>query len=176
MREDALMYATTFRPEQVHPTVFIAAGAVLVGDVSLEEASSVWFNAVLRGDTEPIRIGTHTNIQDGCVLHVDPGFPVTIGSSVTVGHRAIVHGAQVGDNTVIGMGSVVLNGVVIGENCIVGASALLTQGKVFPPGVLILGSPAKSVRELTPDEIASNRDSARRYVERARIFKGNGIK
>jgi carbonic anhydrase/acetyltransferase-like protein (isoleucine patch superfamily) len=166
------VYATQFRPQQVHPSVFVAAGAVIVGDVTLDEAASVWFNAVLRGDTEPIVVGARSNIQDLCVLHVDPGFPLKIGSGVTVGHRAIVHGATVGDNCIIGMGAILLNGVVVGDNCIVGAGSLLTQGKAFPAGTLILGSPAKVARDLKPEEIAENRDSAERYVERARAFRG----
>jgi carbonic anhydrase/acetyltransferase-like protein (isoleucine patch superfamily) len=164
-------FDTLFRPHQLHPSVYVAQGAVIVGDVTLDEDASVWFNAVLRGDTEPIRIGARTNLQDGCVLHVDPTFPVNIGGGAVIGHRAIVHGASVGDNTMIGMGAVLLNGVVVGENCIIGASSLLTQGKIFPSGVLIMGSPAKIIRELTPDEIESNRRSAEGYVRRAKAFR-----
>jgi carbonic anhydrase/acetyltransferase-like protein (isoleucine patch superfamily) len=165
------MYATQFRPEQIDSTAFVAPGAMIVGDVTLREETSVWFNATLRGDTEPIHIGPRSNIQDGAIFHVDPGFPVTLGSGVTIGHGAIIHGATVGDNTVIGMGAVLLNGVVVGENCIVGASSLLTQGKKFPAGSLIMGSPAKVVRPLTPEEIENNRRNATTYVERSRAFK-----
>jgi carbonic anhydrase/acetyltransferase-like protein (isoleucine patch superfamily) len=165
------MFDTAFRPELIHPSVFIAQGAVIVGDVTLAEDSSVWFNAVLRGDTEPIRIGSRSNIQDGAIFHVDPGFPVVVGAGATIGHRAIVHGARIGAHTIIGMGSTLLNGVIIGENCIVGANSLVTQGKVFPAGKLIVGSPARVVRELTPEEIASLTDSAQTYVERAKAFK-----
>ena len=165
------MFDTIFRPDLIHPSAFIAQGAVIVGDVTLAEDTSVWFNAVLRGDTEPIRIGPRSNIQDGAIFHVDPGFPVVVGAGVTIGHRAIVHGAQVGDNTIIGMGTTLLNGVIIGENCIVGANSLATQGKVFPAGKLIVGSPARVVRELTPEEIASLPDSAQTYVQRAKAFK-----
>jgi carbonic anhydrase/acetyltransferase-like protein (isoleucine patch superfamily) len=164
------MFHTRFRPEQVHPSVFVAQGAVIVGDVHLGENASVWFGAVLRGDTEPIRIGAGTNIQDGAILHVDPGFPLSVGRDVTVGHGAIIHGAQVGDNTLVGIRSVLLNGVVVGENCIVGACSLLTQGKVFPPGMLIMGTPAKVVRPLTPEEIAQNHISAQTYASRAQAF------
>jgi carbonic anhydrase/acetyltransferase-like protein (isoleucine patch superfamily) len=164
-------FNTLFRPQQLHISAFMARGAVIIGDVTLDENVSVWFNAVLRGDTEPIHIGAGTNIQDGCVLHVDPGFPVRVGVGVTVGHRAIVHGATLGDDTLIGMGAVLLNGVVVGENCIVGANSLLTQGKVFPAGTLIMGSPAKVVRDLTADEIASNKRSAATYVRRAKAFR-----
>ncbi len=164
------MFDTKFRPEQIAPTAFIAQGAVIVGDVTLDEETSVWFNATLRADTTPVRIGARTNIQEGAIFHADPGFPAIIGQGVTVGHGAIVHGAKVGDNTVVGMGAVLLNGVVVGENCIIGAKALLTEGKEFPPGSLILGSPAKVVRPLTAEEIEHNRAAAARYVERSRAF------
>jgi carbonic anhydrase/acetyltransferase-like protein (isoleucine patch superfamily) len=165
------LFQTQFRPEQIHPTVFIASGAVIVGDVTLGEESSVWFNATLRGDTTPLTIGPRTNIQEGCIFHADPGFPVVIGAGATIGHGAVIHGAQVGDNTLIGIRSVLLNGVVVGENCIVGACALLTQGKEFPPGSLIMGAPAKVIRELTPVEIEGNRRSAEEYVKRSRAFR-----
>ncbi|MEM7129705.1 MAG: gamma carbonic anhydrase family protein [Chloroflexota bacterium] len=160
-----------FNPELLHPSVFVAQGAVIVGEVYLAEGCGVWFNATLRGDNEPIHIGSGSNIQEGTIFHVDPGFPITIGEGVTVGHGAIVHGATVGDNTVVGMGSILLNGAVIGENSIVGAGALVTEGKEFPPGSLLLGSPAKAVRSLTKEEIEKNRNSARHYVERARRFQ-----
>src|SRR5687768_1276025 len=145
------MLSTEFRPHQMHPSVFIAQGAVVVGDVTLEEACSVWFNATLRADTTPVHIKAGTNIQEGCILHADPGFPTIVGEGVTLGHGAVVHGAQVGSNSLIGIRAVLLNGVVVGENCIVGANSLLTQGKVFPSGSLIIGSPAKVIRELTPE-------------------------
>ena len=136
----------------------------------MEANCSVWFNATLRGDTTPIHIGVGTNIQEGCILHADPGFPAIIGTGVTVGHGAVIHGAKVGDNNLVGIRSVLLNGVVVGKNCIVGANSLLTQGKVFPPGSLIMGTPAKVIRPLTPEEIESNRTTAERYVERSRAF------
>ncbi len=164
------MFNTQFRPDQIHPTTFIASGVVIVGDVTLAQLTSVWFNAVLRGDTTPITIGTRSNIQDGAILHADPGFPAEIGEGVTVGHGAIVHGAKIGNNTVIGMGAIILNGAVVGDNCIVGAGALITEGKNFPSGVLILGSPAKAVRELTEDDINRNYLSAATYVMRSRAF------
>lgn len=159
-------------PQLIHESVFIGQGAVIVGEVNLAEDCGVWFNATMRGDNEPITIGPSSNVQECAVLHVDPGFPVSIGEGVTVGHGAIIHGATVHDNTVIGMGSIVLNGAVIGENSIVGAGALVTQGKEFPPGSLIIGSPAKAVRTLTDEEIEGNRGNARTYVERAQLFKG----
>jgi carbonic anhydrase/acetyltransferase-like protein (isoleucine patch superfamily) len=159
-----------FRPELIHPTVFIAPGAVVVGEVTLAEEASIWFNATLRGDTTPVTVGRGTNIQEGCILHADPGFPTIVGAGVTGGHGAGIHGARIGDNTLIGIRSVLLNGVVVGENCIVGACALLTEGKEYPPGSLILGVPAKVVRPLTPTEIEHNRLSAQRYMEKARAF------
>lgn len=161
---------TQFHPEKVHPTVFIAPGAVVVGDVTLDQGASVWFNATLRGDVESISVGARSNIQEGCILHADPGFPCEIGAGVTVGHGAVVHGAHVGDNCIIGIRAVLLNGSVVGENSIVGACALLTEGKAYPPNSLILGMPARVVRELTPEEVAANRSSAARYVERAAAF------
>jgi carbonic anhydrase/acetyltransferase-like protein (isoleucine patch superfamily) len=169
--EETILIQTEFRPELIHPTVFIAPGAVVVGEVTLEAEVSVWFNATLRGDTTPVTIGPGSNIQEGCILHADPGFPAIIGAGVTVGHGAVVHGARIGDNTLIGIRSVLLNGVIVGENCIVGACALLTEGKEYPPGSLILGIPARVIRPLTPEEIERNRLSARGYVEKARAFK-----
>jgi carbonic anhydrase/acetyltransferase-like protein (isoleucine patch superfamily) len=165
------MFHTTFRPEQIHPTVFIGTGAVIVGDVTLEEECSVWFNATLRGDIEPIRIGPRSNVQEGAIFHADPGFPAVVGAGVTIGHRAIVHGARIGDNSLIGMGAILLNGATIAEDCIVGAGALVTEGKSFPAGSLILGSPAKVVRELRPDEVEGIRRAADVYVQRALAFK-----
>lgn len=165
-------FDTTFRLDQIHPSVFVAEGVVIVGNVTLAARCSVWFNATLRGDTEPITIGPETNIQEGAIFHTDPGYPVVLGAGVTVGHGAVVHGATVGDNTMIGIRATLLNGVVIGENSLVGAGALVTQNKTFPPGVLILGCPARVVRDLTAEEIIGLRASAERYVQRARAFKG----
>ncbi|MEZ4867074.1 MAG: gamma carbonic anhydrase family protein [Caldilineaceae bacterium] len=165
------MFQTGFRPEQIHASVFVAQGVVIVGDVTLAEACSVWYNASLRGDVEPIRIGPRTNIQEGAIFHVDPGFPVTVGCEVTVGHGALVHGATVGDRVIVGMRSTLLNGAVIGADSIVGANSLVTEGKQFPPGSLILGSPARVVRSLTAEEIERLRLSADTYVQRAAAFK-----
>jgi carbonic anhydrase/acetyltransferase-like protein (isoleucine patch superfamily) len=162
---------TEAHPEKIHPSAFVAQGAVVVGDVTLGEDVGIWFNSTLRGDVEAIVVGPRTNIQEGCILHADPGYPCLIGSGVTVGHGAVVHGARVGDNVLIGIRAVLLNGAEVGENSIVGACALLTEGKTYPPNALILGVPAKVVRELTPDEIAGNRAGAARYVQRAQAFK-----
>lgn len=146
---------------------WVAPGAVVIGDVALGEGSSVWYHAVVRGDCAPIRIGRNTNIQDGCVLHVDAGFPLTLGDGVTVGHGAILHGCAVGANTLVGMGAIVLNGAQIGRDCIVAAGALVPQGRSFPDGVLLMGTPARVARAVTPEEIEANRRNARLYVQKA---------
>ena len=147
-----------------HKTVWVAENAVLVGDVTIGEGSSVWYGAILRGDEAPITIGKNTNIQDGAVLHEAARYPLVIGDGVTVGHNAILHGCEIGNNVVIGMGSIVMNGAKIGNDSIVGAGALVTQDKEFPDGVMILGSPARALRNLTPEEIARNRWNAEEYV------------
>ncbi len=144
-------------------SVYIAKNATVVGDVRLGERVSIWYNAVLRGDSGAIVVGDGTNIQDGAILHES----TTLGKNCTVGHGAIVHGCTVGDNCVIGMGAIVLNGAVIGRNCIVGAGALVTGKMDAPDGSLILGSPAKVVREVTPEQIADNAHSAAHYIELA---------
>ena len=164
------MFHTAFRPNQVHASVWLAPGAIVVGDVTLGEACGVWFHASLRGDTEAILIGARTNIQEGAIFHADPGFPVVVGSDVTIGHGAIVHGARIGNQAVIGMRATLLNGSMIGSQSLVGAGALVTEGKEFPQGVLILGSPAKIVRDLTPEEIERNQRAAAIYVQRAQAF------
>ena len=164
-------FRTCFQPAKVAAEVFIASGAVVVGDVSMAPMSSVWFNAVLRGDTEKLVIGAGANIQDGAICHADPGLPLIIGAGVTVGHGAILHGARIGDHTLIGMGAIVMNGAQIGSNCIVGAGSLITQRKAFPDCSLIMGNPARFVRDVTADEIAMIRRTAREYVEKARAFQ-----
>ena len=155
----------------VHPSAFVAEDARVIGRVTLAADSSVWFGAVLRGDTDPITVGEGANIQDGSVLHADIGVPLTVGARVTVGHQVILHGCTVGDGSLIGIGAVVLNGARIGRHCLVGARALVTEGKTFPDGVLILGSPAKVVRELTEQEIEALRQSAAHYIDNARRFR-----
>lgn len=144
--------------------VYIAQSADITGDVKLEKDSSVWYQAVLRADHDSISVGRGTNIQDGCVLHVDEGYPVQIGEYVTVGHGAILHGCSVGNNSLIGMGAIVLNGAVVGKNCIIGAGALVTQGTVIPDGMMALGSPAKVRRPLSEEEIRENEKSAMDYI------------
>lgn len=155
-------------PEEGH--YWIAPDAHVVGKIELGEDVGVWFGAVLRGDNEPIRIGARTNIQEGVVIHVDPGFPVTIGEGCTIGHRAIVHGCTIGDNSLVGMGATVLNGAVIGNNCLVGANALVTEGKVFPDNSLIVGAPAKAIRLLDETAVAGLKRSADGYVRKWQLF------
>lgn len=147
--------------------VFIAPGAQVLGDVHLGDASSVWFNTVLRADINRIVVGHHTNIQDNSVLHLSDDYPCVLGNYVTVGHRAIVHACAVGDEVLVGMGSIILDGAVIGAQSLIGAGALVTQGMQVPPGSLVLGSPGKVVRQLTDREKQRNRDIAHKYVRMA---------
>jgi len=155
--------------------VFIAKGAVVVGDVTLGDASSIWYNAVLRGDINRIVIGHHTNIQDNSVVHLEADQPCLIGNYVTVGHAAIVHACTVGDETLIGMGSVLLDGAVIGRHCLIGARALVTPRTQIPDGSLVLGMPAKVVRPLTEEEKKGLKASAERYVGNAAYYLKHGI-
>lgn len=150
---------------------FVAPNASVIGSVILEENVSIWFNAVLRGDNEPIRIGDNSNIQDGAILHTDPGAPLTIGSNVTVGHAAKVHGCTIGDGSLIGINSVILNHSVIGRNCLIGANALITEGKVIPDNSLVIGSPGKVLRTLNADEIAAMRANSAHYVENLQRYR-----
>jgi carbonic anhydrase/acetyltransferase-like protein (isoleucine patch superfamily) len=157
-------------PELLGENQFIAPNATIIGTVRLRSNTSIWFNAVLRGDTEWIDIGDNTSVQDGCVLHADPGFPLRIGQGVTIGHKAMLHGCEIGDNTLVGIGSILLNGAKVGRDCLIGANSLITLGKQFPDGVLIMGSPAKVIRKLQPAEIKENRISAQLYVENGKRF------
>ena len=155
----------------VAPSAWIADSAQVLGRVTLAEDSSVWFGVVIRGDTDHIRVGRGSNIQDGSVLHADEGQPLEIGDNVTVGHKVMLHGCTVGDGSLIGIGAIVLNGAKIGKGCIVGAGALVTEGKEFADGSMILGSPAKAVRELTPTQQQGLRQSAQHYVDNAARFR-----
>ncbi len=152
----------------IDKTVYEAEGSVVVGDVKIGPDSSVWFNAVLRGDEAGIEIGAQSNIQDCAVVHTDVDYPVKIGDGVTVGHGAIVHGCEIGDNTIVGMGSIVLNGAKVGKDCIIGAGALVTGGKEIPDGSVAYGNPAKVARAIKPEELEANKANAHRYVELAR--------
>lgn len=152
---------------------FIAHDATLAGSITLENDVSIWFGVIIRADNDQVTIGTETNVQDGSVLHVDPGFPLVLGRNVTVGHKAMLHGCTVGDGTLIGINSVVLNGAKIGAGTLVGANSLIAEGKDIPPGVLVLGSPAKIVRELTPEEKKRVLDISHGYVERAKLFRSS---
>ncbi len=147
----------------VDPSAFVAPGARVIGAVSLAEGASVWYNAVLRGDSDSITVGAGSNLQDNVSVHVDAGHPVVIGANVSVGHNAVVHGCTVGDDSLIGMGAVVLSGAVIGDGCLVAAGAVVLEGSVIPPGSLVAGVPAKVRRELTDDERTSIRSNAQTY-------------
>jgi carbonic anhydrase/acetyltransferase-like protein (isoleucine patch superfamily) len=173
------MFMAVYQLDDLTPhmadSAWVADNAQVVGDVHMAADSSVWFSSVVRGDTATIRIGEGTNIQDGSVLHADVGIPLTIGKHVTVGHMVQLHGCTIGDESLIGIGAVVLNGAKIGKNCLVGAGSLVTEGKEFPDGSMILGSPAKVVRELTPEQIEGLRRSAQHYVTNKNRFKA-GLK
>lgn len=150
---------------------YIAPGARVIGQVIIAPGVSVWFNAVIRADNEPTRIGRNTNIQDGAVLHNDPGFPLTIGDDVTVGHMALLHGCTIGDGTLVGMGAAVLNGAMVGRNCVIGANALITEGKAFPDRTLIVGAPARAVRTLDDAAIAQFALAARSYALKKEVYR-----
>jgi len=150
---------------------FVADNAVVVGNVLLKRNASIWFNAVVRGDNDLITIGENSNVQDGSVLHSDPGSPLTIGANVTVGHKVMLHGCTIGDGSLIGINSVILNGAKIGRGCLIGANALITEGKEIPEGSLVMGAPGKVVRQLSPEQMAGLLGSAMHYVENFRRFK-----
>lgn len=169
------IFALGDKSPQVGADVWIAPNATVIGDVRLADQASVWWNAVLRGDNDPIHIGAGTNIQDGSVLHTDAGIPMHIGANVTVGHLVMLHGCTVGDGSLIGIGSIILNRAVIGKSCIVGANTLIPEGKTFPDRVLIVGSPGKVVRELTDEEVLRLEKSAAHYVANAERYR-TGLK
>ena len=169
------IYALDGAAPTIAESAWVADSAQVMGDVVLAEDTSIWFGVVIRGDTETIRIGRGSNIQDLSVLHADHGMPLTVGEDVTVGHQVMLHGCTVGDGSLIGIGAVVLNGAKIGKGCLVGAGSLVTEGKEFPDGSMILGSPAKVVRQLTPEQLEGLRQSAKHYVDNARRFR-TGLK
>ena len=158
---------------KIDSTAFIAKGAAVYGNVTLGKESNVWYNATIRSVDDPIVIGEGTNIQDNAVVHTDKGYIVEIGSLVTIGHGAIIHGCCIGDNSLIGMGAIILNGAKVGNNCIVGAGSLITKNTIIPDNSLVLGSPAKVIREVTPEEIQASIDNAKLYIEERLIYAEN---
>ncbi len=160
---------------QIDPSAWVADSAQVMGAVTMQANTSIWFGATVRGDTEHIHIGEGSNIQDGSVLHADHGQPLTVGKNVTVGHMVMLHGCTIGDESLIGIGAVVLNGAKIGRNCLVGAGSLVTEGKEFPDGSMIMGTPAKVVRQLTPEQMDGLRQSAAHYIDNAQRFR-SGLK
>jgi carbonic anhydrase/acetyltransferase-like protein (isoleucine patch superfamily) len=165
------LYELDGHAPQLGKNAYVADSAQVIGKVTLEENASVWFGTIIRGDSEHIRIGRNSNVQDGSVLHADEGVPLTLGENVSVGHKVMLHGCTVGDGSLIGIGAVVLNHAKIGKNCLVGAGALVTEGKEFPDGSMILGSPAKVVRQLTPEQIEGLQRIARHYVANAERYR-----
>ncbi|OYP35207.1 gamma carbonic anhydrase family protein [Rhodopirellula sp. MGV] len=166
-----MKFQIDFRPDQVDQTVFRAEGAVVLGDVTIGRESSIWFHAVVRGDTEAVRIGCQTNIQDHCVLHADPGFPCTIGDRVTAGHGAIIHGATIEDDVLVGMRAVILNGAVVGRGSLVAAGAIVTEGLQIPPGSIVAGTPAKIRGQVSPRHEEMIRHGAEHYVLAGQAYR-----
>ena len=159
---------------RLHPSVFVAEGARIVGEVEIGESSSVWFNAVIRGDILPVRIGRRTNVQDGCILHTKAGFPLMVGGEVTFGHGVVAHGCTIGDLCLLGIGCVVLDGAVIGSGSVVGSGAVVPPGTVVPPNSLVMGVPGRIVRDLGPGSGEKNRAFSDNYVRYARSYLGKG--
>ena len=156
---------------KVDNDAWVAPNATIIGKVKLEKNSSIWFNAVLRGDIELITIGENSNIQDGSVLHTDPGYKLNVGKGVTVGHMVMLHGCQIGDDTLIGIGSIILNNAKIGKNCIIGANSLITENKIIPDNSLVVGSPGRVLRKVTDEEIKLIHENAQHYVEGSKKYK-----
>jgi len=165
------LYALGEHVPEIHPDTWVAPDANLIGKVVLEEAASVWFGCTIRADHEEIRIGAGSNVQENCVMHIDAGFPLTVGAGCTIGHKVMLHGCTIADNTLIGMGATVLNGARIGRNCLIGAGALITEGKEIPDGSLVMGMPGKVVRALDDAAIQGLRASALHYQDNMRRFR-----
>lgn len=163
------------RVEILGDDYFVAENATVIGLVRLENNTSIWFNAVVRGDNALITIGENSNVQDGAVLHTDPGIELTIGRNVTIGHQAMLHGCSIGDNSLIGINAVILNGAKIGKNCLIGANSLITEGKEIPDGSLVMGTPARVVKTLNPEQQAGLVKSAETYVKNFKRYK-SGLK
>lgn len=164
------LYALDDIAPQVHETAWIAPNANVIGNVVLEDATSIWFGCTLRGDNEEIRVGSGSNVQENCVFHTDPGCPLQIGAGCTIGHKVMLHGCIIGENSLIGMGATILNGAKIGKNCLIGAGALITENKVIPDGSLVMGAPGKVVRQLDEAAIDGLKRSALHYQENAQRF------
>ena len=156
---------------EIDASSFVADSASVIGKVTLQANTTVWFGVSLRGDNERITIGENSNVQEGTVMHTDMGYPLTVGKNVTIGHQAMLHGCTIGDGALVGIQAVILNGARIGKGCLVGAGALVTEGKEFPDYSLIIGAPAKAVRQLSPEEVAGLADAADSYVKRGQLFK-----
>jgi carbonic anhydrase/acetyltransferase-like protein (isoleucine patch superfamily) len=170
-----MIYQLDHRKPVMKGDYFVAPNAAVMGSVVLEHNASVWWNVTIRGDNDLITLGENVNVQDGSVIHTDSGVPVRLEKNVSVGHLVMLHGCTVGENSLIGIGAIILNKAVIGRNCLVGAGAMVTEGKTIPDGSLVLGSPGKVVRQLTPEEIALNTWIAEHYVERSSIYR-RGLK
>ena len=156
---------------EIHPSAFVAESADLIGAVTIEKDASIWYQVVIRADDEPVTIGIGSNIQDGVIIHIDSGYPTIIGQGVTVGHRAIVHGAHIADHVMISMGAIILSGALIGDHCIIGAGALVTEKMDIPPRSLVLGVPGRIIRSVTDDQIKRIHQTADGYVERRKLYK-----
>ena len=167
------IYTLGDKAPQIDPDTWVAPDANVIGDVVLEAGASVWFSATLRGDNERITIGAGSNVQENTVMHTDIGFLLSIGAGCTIGHKVMLHGCTIGENSLIGMGAIVLNGAKIGKNCLIGAGALITEGKDIPDGSLVMGSPGKIVRMLDPTAIEGLRSSALHYQDNMRRFRAN---
>jgi carbonic anhydrase/acetyltransferase-like protein (isoleucine patch superfamily) len=171
-----MVYEFNGMKPQLHPSVYVAPGAQLIGNIIAEEGATIWFNAVLRGDNDLIKIGKGSNIQDGTIIHVDAGYPVTIEENVTVGHNVILHGCTVKKGALIGMGATILNGAVIGEGALVAAGAVVGEGKVIEPGMLVAGVPAKPLKKLTDENINRMQSGVNHYIEKGKLYGEQGIK
>ena len=165
------LYALGRHAPQIHPDTWIAPDANLIGQVVMEEGSSVWFGCTIRADHEVITIGKGSNVQENCVMHIDAGFPLTIGENCTIGHKVMLHGCTIGDNTLVGMGATILNGAKIGRNCLIGAGALVTENKEIPDNSLVMGAPGKVVREVDEKALARIILGAKHYQENMRRFR-----
>ena len=166
-----MFYRLDYRTPTFRGDYFVAQNAAVIGSVVMEPRSSVWYNVTIRGDNDVITLGENVNVQDGSVIHTDGGVPVTLAKNVSIGHLVMLHGCTVGENSLIGIGAIILNRAVIGSNCLIGAGAMVTEGKVIPDGSLVLGVPGKVVRQLTPEEIAMNTWIAEHYAERAERYR-----